>query len=81
MMQIVRALKFINTAENQANRPNALPSIIKSRLLMHIQHFDYKTAKTNYKKHMRLLHISVAFSLVWHILAHEGGYPREKNWN
>ena len=51
MMQIVRALKFINTAEESyANRPDALPSIINYALLMHTQHFDYKTAKTNYKK-------------------------------
>ena len=62
MMQIVRALKFINTAEESyANRPNALPSIINYALLMHTQHFDYKTAKQITKKHMRLLHIIRCF--------------------
>jgi len=82
MLQIVRALKFINTAEEAyATKPDSLASIINYALLLHTQHFDYKGAKIQYKKaYERAPHNPLLLTSYGIFLLSEGGYPRDKNW-
>jgi tetratricopeptide (TPR) repeat protein len=82
MLQIVRALRFINTAkQSYIEKPDSLASIINYALLLHTQEFDYKAAKVYYKKAYELAPSNPLLLCSYGIfLLSEAGYPREQTW-
>jgi hypothetical protein len=83
MLQIVRALRFINTAEQSyKDKPTSLASIINYALLLHTQHFDWKEAKIQYKKAYEMAPSNPLLLCSYGLfLLANCDYPRDKTWD